>query len=284
MYGKDLGIENITFDVMPGQVFGFLGPNGSGKSTAMRTLLGLISATSGSASILGQNSLKHKPQILQKVGYLPGVFSPYKNMTALNYLLYISKLRKADCSNRVYQLANQLDLNLNKHIHDLSKGNRQKVGVIQAFMHRPSVLVLDEPTSGLDPIIQREFEAILQESKNAGTAILLSSHVLSEVEHLADQVAVISNGKLLLNESIKDLKSRSRHEISFTFNSPIDKSRYEALTKVISYQANTLVCEVNSSEKELLKLAVADGALSVETHEPTLDRIFLELLDYEAGL
>jgi ABC-2 type transport system ATP-binding protein len=281
MYGKDRGIEGITFDVAPGQVFGFLGPNGSGKSTAMRTLLGLISATSGSASILGQNSLRHNPKIMANVGYLPGVFSPYKNLKAADYLHYISRLRKIDCTKRIVELADQLDLNLNKHIHDLSKGNRQKVGVIQAFMHKPAVLILDEPTSGLDPVIQREFEAILQEAKNSQSAVLLSSHVLSEVEHLADQIAVISNGKLLLNEKIKDLKARARHTINFTFGSPIDQNKYSSLAKVISYKNNVLTCEVNTSEKELLKQAVLDGAISVETHEPALDKIFLDLIDYE---
>lgn len=283
MYGKDRGIEEITFDVAPGQVFGFLGPNGSGKSTAMRTLLGLISATSGSATILGQDSLRHNPKIMANVGYLPGVFAPYKNLKASDYLEYISKLRKVDCSKKIAEMAERLDLNLNKHIHDLSKGNRQKVGVIQAFMHKPAVLVLDEPTSGLDPVIQREFEAILHEAKESQSAVLLSSHVLSEVEHLADQVAVISNGKLLLNESIKDLKARARHSISFTFKNPIEKNKYESLAKVVSYHNNVLVCEVNTAEQELLKLAVADGAVSVETHEPTLDQIFLDLIDYEVA-
>ncbi len=283
MYGKDRGIEDISFDVMPGQVFGFLGPNGAGKSTAMRTLMGLISATSGTATILGKNALQHDSQLMSQIGYLPGVFSPYRNLTALEYLTYISKLRKMDCVKEIEDLATRLKLNLNRHIHDLSKGNRQKVGVIQAFMHQPAVLILDEPTSGLDPIIQREFEMILESAKKRGAAVLLSSHVLSEVEHLADQVAVISDGKLLLNESIEALKSKNRHTITLEFVSPIDTSKYSNIAKVLSYQNNKLTCEVVGSEKELLKAAVSDGVIAVQTEEPSLDKIFLELLHYEVN-
>jgi ABC-2 type transport system ATP-binding protein len=283
MYGKDRGIEDITFDVLPGQVFGFLGPNGAGKSTAMRTLMGLISATSGTATILDRNALKHDSQLMSQIGYLPGVFSPYKNLTAVEYLTYISKLRKKDCRKEIEDLASQLKLNLHRHIHDLSKGNRQKVGVIQAFMHKPTVLILDEPTSGLDPIIQREFEAILESAKKRGAAVLLSSHVLSEVEHLADQVAVISDGKLLLNESIKVLKTTNRHTITLEFEAEIEAGKYAALAKVLSYSDKKLICEVVGSEKELLKVAVADGVIAVKTEEPSLDKIFLELLKYEAN-
>jgi len=281
MYGKDRGIEDISFEVSPGQVFGFLGPNGAGKSTAMRTLIGLTSATSGSATILGKNSLIQDSALLARIGYLPGVFSPYRNLTALEYLTFISKLRKVDTKAIVLEYAERLNLNLHRHIHDLSKGNRQKVGVIQAFMHQPDVLILDEPTSGLDPIIQREFELILEMAKNRGAAILLSSHVLSEVEHLADRVAVISDGKLLLNEPIDELKSKASHTITFVFERPIDLSKFQEVAPVLSYKENTLVCQVTKSEKELLKLAASFDAVSVQTNEPTLDRIFLELLNYE---
>lgn len=145
-YGRDRGAEDISFSVLPGQVFGFLGPNGAGKSTVMRTMLGLIEATSGSSHILGRNSLKHGSALMSEIGYLPGALTLYKNLTGREYLKYLARLRNVNCDAEVASLAQRLNLDLDKHIHDLSKGNRQKVGVIQAFMHKPKVLVLDEPT------------------------------------------------------------------------------------------------------------------------------------------
>ena len=178
-YGKSRGIEDISFEVFPGEVFGFLGPNGAGKTTAIRTLVGLINATSGSAEILGQNALESTVGLRAQIGYLPGVLSIYKGFTAWQYLQFIAKMRGVNCDAKINEYAKRLNLDLHKHISDLSKGNRQKVGVIQAFMHQPAVLFLDEPTSGLDPIVQREFEEILDEAKARGAAVRLSSHVLS---------------------------------------------------------------------------------------------------------
>jgi ABC-2 type transport system ATP-binding protein len=280
-YGKDRGIEDISFEVHRGEVFGFLGPNGAGKSTAMRTMLGLIEATSGRSDILGHNSLIHNPRIMAEIGYLPGALALYKNLTGREYLAYISKLRKFNCEDEINSLSERLKLDLDKHIHDLSKGNRQKVGVIQAFMHKPQVLILDEPTSGLDPLIQREFVKILEETKARGAAVLLSSHVLSEVEHLADRVAVISEGKVVLNEEIKVLKSKFPHTISLTFPEPPKAANYNAIGKNVVIDGNVLTCTLTGLESHLLKQAVSDGVLTVRTNEPSLDQIFLNLIDSE---
>ncbi|MFM6841287.1 MAG: ABC transporter ATP-binding protein [Candidatus Planktophila sp.] len=283
-YGKDRGAEDISFDVFPGEVFGFLGPNGAGKSTVMRTMLGLIEATSGSSYILGRDSLNHNSALMAEIGYLPGALALYKNLTGREYLKYIARLRKANCNAEVARLAERLKLDLDKHIHDLSKGNRQKVGVIQAFMHQPKVLILDEPTSGLDPLIQREFETILDEVKERGAAVLLSSHVLSEVEHLADRIAVISEGKIVLNQSIEVLKSKVPHTISFTFATAPNPANYAHFSSNINVESKTLTCSVTGSEAALLKQAVADGALTVRTNEPSLEQIFLKLIDSEVQL
>ena len=280
-YGKDRGAEDISFNVYPGEVFGFLGPNGAGKSTVMRTALGLIEATSGSSYILGRDSLNHNSDLLAEVGYLPGALALYKNLTGREYLRYIARLRKVNCDQEIAALAERLSLDLDKHIHDLSKGNRQKVGVVQAFMHKPKVLILDEPTSGLDPLIQREFEKVLDEAKARGAAVLLSSHVLSEVEHLADRIAVISEGRLVLNEEIATLKSKVPHTITFTFPSAPNPANYAALASDISVIDKTLTCSITGSEAALLKQAVTDGALTVRTNEPSLDQIFLKLIDGE---
>ena len=279
-YGKSRGIENVTFEVFPGEVFGFLGPNGAGKTTAIRTLVGLINATSGSAEILGHNALASSVQLRKRIGYLPGVLSIYKGYTAHQYLQFIAKMRGVNCDSKINEYAKRLNLDLYKHISDLSKGNRQKVGVIQAFMHQPEVLFLDEPTSGLDPIVQREFEAILDEAKARGAAVMLSSHVLSEVEHLADRVAIINEGKLIVVEKISVLKEKAPRTIDLYFNKEVDQSIFNQIQgiKDLQVKGGRASCTVIGSESQLLTVALNNGLESVRTHEPTLDEIFLSLV------
>lgn len=279
-YGKSRGIEDISFDVMPGEVFGFLGPNGAGKTTAIRTLVGLINATSGSAEILGHDALASSVQLRKRIGYLPGVLSIYKGYTAQQYLQFIAKMRGVNCDSKINEYAKRLNLDLYKHISDLSKGNRQKVGVIQSFMHQPEVLFLDEPTSGLDPIVQREFEAILDEAKARGAAVMLSSHVLSEVEHLADRVAIINVGKLIVVEKISVLKEKAPRTIDLYFNKEIDQSIFNQIQgiKDLQVKGSRASCTVIGSESQLLTVALNNGLESVRTHEPTLDEIFLSLV------
>ena len=279
-YGKSRGIENVTFEVFPGEVFGFLGPNGAGKTTAIRTLVGLINATSGTAEILGHDALDSSVQLRKRIGYLPGVLSIYKGYTAHQYLQFIAKMRGVNCDSKINEYAKRLNLDLYKHISDLSKGNRQKVGVIQAFMHQPEVLFLDEPTSGLDPIVQREFEAILDEAKARGAAVMLSSHVLSEVEHLADRVAIINEGKLIVVEKISVLKEKAPRTIDLYFNKEIDQSIFNQIQgiKDLQVKGSRASCTVIGSESQLLTVALNNGLESVRTHEPTLDEIFLSLV------
>jgi ABC-2 type transport system ATP-binding protein len=279
-YGKSRGIENISFDVMPGEVFGFLGPNGAGKTTAIRTLVGLIHATSGSAQILGHNALASSVELRKKIGYLPGVLSIYKGYTAWQYLQFIAKMRGRNCDLKIIEYAKRLNLDLHKHISELSKGNRQKVGVIQAFMHQPEVLFLDEPTSGLDPIVQREFESILDEAKLRGAAVMLSSHVLSEVEHLADRVAIINEGKLIVVEKISVLKERAPRTIDLYFNAAIEPSVFDQVQgiKDLQVKGTKASCTIFGSESQLLTIALRNGLETVRTHEPTLDEIFLSLV------
>ncbi len=279
-YGKSRGIENVTFEVFPGEVFGFLGPNGAGKTTAIRTLVGLINATSGSAEILGEDALSSSVKLRSKIGYLPGVLSIYKGYTAWQYLQFIAKMRGTNCDEKITEYAARLKLDLHKHISDLSKGNRQKVGVIQSFMHQPDVLFLDEPTSGLDPIVQREFEAILDEAKARGAAVMLSSHVLSEVEHLADRVAIINEGRLVIVEKISVLKEKAPRTIDLYFNKEVDQSIFNQIQgiKDLQVKGSRASCTVIGSESQLLTVALNNGLESVRTHEPTLDEIFLTLV------
>jgi len=279
-YGSTRGITEVTFDVNAGEVMGFLGPNGAGKTTAIRTLLGLIKATSGNATILGKNALVPNIELRRKIGYLPGIAATYDRYSALKYLDFLAHMRGLELESEIRSLARRLDLDINEHIHDLSKGNRQKVSVIQAFMHSPEVLFLDEPTSGLDPLVQREFEKILDEARDRGAAIILSSHVLSEVEHLADRIAIINKGAIVIVDEISTLKSKARRRIDLFFDKEISKNDFSKVPNIkeIEVEDGSLHCVVTGSEHELLKRAVELGVSEVRTQESSLEEIFLDLV------
>lgn len=279
-YGRRLGVADLTFDVQPGEVFGFLGPNGAGKTTAIRMLVGLLRITRGSASILGQDVATAPPALRQRIGYLPGALSLYRNLTGAEHLRFLARMRGLDLQERIDELAERLDLDLTRHVHDLSKGNQQKLGVVQAFMHDPDVLILDEPTSGLDPIVQREFEALVRAATARGGTVLLSSHVLSEVEELADRVAVIDRGHLIVVERIGALKDRAIRSVDLTFDAPVDPSALVGVPGVehVTSFGTTLNCRVTGPETDLLRRAVECGVVTVRTHEPSLEEIFMSLV------
>ena len=276
-YGDVVGIENLDLDIKSGEVVGFLGPNGAGKSTTIRTLLGLIDATSGKATFEGVNALTRNPTLRQKVGYLPGAPTYYNRYKAIDFLKMFAEIRGANCDEAIADYAKRLNLDLTKKIGELSKGNRQKVAVIQAFMHKPKILFLDEPTSGLDPLVQIEFEKILDEAKARGAAVLLSSHVMSEVEHLADRVAIINRGKLIVFEDIATLRARTIRKIDFHFAQITSPDRFKSLPSVseVDIHGKRITCTVIGSEHELLKIAVELGVENVKTHETSLEDIFL---------
>lgn len=196
-YGKHRGINDLSFSVNMGEIFGFIGPNGAGKSTTIRTLMGLIRPTSGNASILGHDCQTQASIIAKDVGYLPSEDSYYENMKVCELLQYTADLYGMNCQTRLHELAERLNLDLSRRISDLSLGNRKKVGIVSALMVSPKLVIMDEPTSGLDPLIQQAFYEILKEENGHGTTIFLSSHVLSEVQKLCDRVAILKNGKLI---------------------------------------------------------------------------------------
>lgn len=279
-YGRDLGIENLSLDVAPGEVLGFLGPNGAGKTTVMRLLVGLIHATSGQAMIRNQDALQFDSELRAHIGYLPGVLELYKRMTGKEFLNFLARIRQKDCSSSIHELAERFNVDLSRRLSDLSKGNRQKIGVIQAFMHEPDVLILDEPTAGLDPIVQREFEVVLNQARDRGAAIMLSSHVLSEVEHLADRVAVVDAGRLVALEHISILKERAVRILDFTFRNPVSPDIFQNIKNVknVVVRDELVTCEVLGSETEVLAEAVARGVVGVRTREVSLEDIFMSLV------
>lgn len=204
-YGRARGIENVDLTVEEGEIFGFIGPNGAGKSTTIRTLLGLIKKTGGSAKVLGMDVEKDKEKILKEVGYLPSEAAFYSGMRVNEVLEFSAKLRKIDCREEAKRLAERLELDLDRNVGELSLGNRKKVGIVAAMQHKPRLYILDEPTSGLDPLIQREFFALLKERNSDGATVFLSSHVLSEIGRHCTRAGILREGRLIKEESIDKL-------------------------------------------------------------------------------
>lgn len=204
-YGKSRGITDVNLSVGEGDFFGFIGPNGAGKSTTIRTLLGLISATGGTAKIFDRDIRDCKTDILADIGYLPSETMFYNGMKVKDILHFSADMRKKDCLREAGELCDRLGLDTSRKINELSLGNRKKVGIVCALMHKPRLYILDEPTSGLDPLMQREFYALLQERNQEGATIFLSSHILSEVQRYCRNAAVIRDGKILVCDSVEKL-------------------------------------------------------------------------------
>lgn len=204
-YGKHPGIIDIDLQVKEGDFFGFIGPNGAGKSTTIRTLLGLISPTSGTARVLGMSVEEKKTEILSQIGYLPSETGFYPNMKVKEVLTLSAGLRKKDCTQEAKLLCDRLDLDTERKVRELSYGNRKKLGIICAMQHNPKLYIMDEPTGGLDPLVQKEFYSLLEERNQQGATIFLSSHILSEISRYCKTAAVISQGRLLAQDSVDNL-------------------------------------------------------------------------------
>ena len=278
-YGRSRGVENVSLTVERGEVLGFLGPNGSGKTTVLRVLVGLIVPTSGEVFVDGRSLFEDSRAWRERVGYLPGELELYSNMTAMQHLQLLARLRKVDCSVDIRDLSARLGLDLDARIAGLSKGNKQKIGVVQALMHRPAIMVLDEPTSGLDPIAQEEFATIIDERRHEGASVMLSSHVLQEVENVADRVVILDHGRVLAVDTIESLRRRVDTEIQLTFRRPVSPSTYRSCPGVVEVTGDDteLLVRATVPHTELLRRAVADDVVKVVSHEPTLADVFLSL-------
>lgn len=279
-YGRHVGLQDVTLEVPSGSIVGLLGPNGSGKTTLMRMLMGLISISSGEARLFGRSVSAIDREVRRHVGYLPGTFKAYDNITVGRYLRYLSDLRRGDFTKNVAALCDRFSLDPSKSIGGLSKGTKQKVGLVQAFMHEPSLLILDEPTSGLDPLMQREFEALLAAVVADGATALLSSHVMSEVERMARTIAVLDKGRLVSVATVNEVKQHVPHDIDIDFGAPPDIEPFRNISGVKSVESlgNSLHLTVFGEETELIREASRQGATAIRTHEPTLDDLFESLL------
>lgn len=211
-YGKSRGINDINLEIKEGEVFGFIGPNGAGKSTTIRTLLGLIKPTAGTAKIFGKDVQTSGPETREEIGYLPSEVFYYDGMRVrdlLNYSASFYNKPKEKMQARIAELAEKLELDLSRKIDDLSYGNKKKVGIVQGLLHSPKLIILDEPTGGLDPLMQQTFFDLLREENQRGATVLFSSHILSEVQKLCDRVAIIKDGELVKVETMKNLRAHS---------------------------------------------------------------------------
>lgn len=272
MYGKARGILEVDLAVEQGELFGFIGPNGAGKSTTIRTLLGLISATSGSAQVFGKDIVKEKEAILRETGYLPSEAMFYPGMKVRDILKMSADLRKTDCSKEAGELCERLQLDTSRKVDELSFGNRKKVAIVCALLSRPKLLILDEPTGGLDPLMQREFYDIIRERNRDGATVFLSSHILSEVQRNCSRAAVIREGRIIACGSIDDLAKTNARRI--TVHGSANLNGLEGVRDMQS--AEGVVSFLYSGQMKPLLQRLAEGNVrDLGVSEPDLEEIFL---------
>lgn len=276
-YGKARGIIDLDLTVESGDFYGFIGPNGAGKSTLIRTLLGLIKPTDGSATVLGFDIEKQSKDILEAVGYLPGEVNFYSGMTVKRQLSMLAKLRGIDCANEAARLCDRLDLDPDRKIDKLSLGNRKKVGIIAALQHAPDLLILDEPTSGLDPLMQKEFYAILAERNKQGATVFLSSHVLSEVQRYCKKAAVIRQGRMLVSDSVENLGHTG---VKRVYIRGVAKLPEILGARDVQIENDTVKFLYSGDANSLIKLLSSLSISDFSVTDPDLDEIFLHY--YEA--
>ncbi len=277
-YGDVKALVDLDLDIRPGEIFGFLGPNGAGKTTMIRTILDEIRPTAGKASILGLDTHTQSVEIRKHIGYVPGDLAMYPNLTGRDTLTYFANLRGGVDWSYVETLADRLNADLEKKVGDLSSGNRQKVGLIQAFMNKPDVLIMDEPSSGLDPLVQREFQKMMREVAAEGRTVFLSSHTLSEVQRVANRVGIIRHGHLVAVETVADLRSKAIRTVNIFFDEPVEASAFEGLPGVreVTSQNEHVTLSFDGQMETLLKVVTEHfHVLDITTHEADLEEIFL---------
>lgn len=274
-YGKHMGIKNISFDIKEGEIFGFIGPNGAGKSTTIRTLLNFIYPTGGKASIFGKDIVKDSLEIRRDIGYLPSEVYYYDDMKVSELLQYSQAFYKKGNPQRVKELADRLDLNLNKRIEDLSFGNKKKVGILQALLHEPKLLILDEPTGGLDPLIRNAFFELLKEENQRGATIFFSSHILSEVQSMCSRVAIIKEGELIKVESIETLIKNQFKKVTITFDGQKGRTFEIEGGKKPVWVGNTLQLLYGGEIRNMLEMLSHTEVKDLLIEEPSLDEVFM---------
>jgi len=281
-YGKHRGIEDVSFSVADGEIFGFIGPNGSGKSTTIRTLLSLIYPTSGTATIFGKDCIKYGKEIRKHIGYLPSEVFYYENMKVIDVLKYSASFYEHVNLRRIETLAETLDLDLHKRIDDLSYGNKKKVGIVQGLLHEPKLIILDEPTSGLDPLMQQKFFELIQNENKKGATVLFSSHILTEVQKLCTRVAIIKDGTIIKVENIHNLRENNYKKFTLEFKGPINISRFQfdGITN-LSQKEKTLHFLFRGDINKVINSLQGQVLQNMLVEEPTLEEIFIHYYQKE---
>ena len=284
-YGEHRGIIDVDLEVQAGEVFGFLGPNGAGKTTTIRTLLDLIRPTSGRAFVFDVETTADPVSIHRRIGYIPGEFALYDRLTGAQTIQYFANLRGG--VDRVYRdsLVERLDIDPSRKFKELSKGNKQKIGLVIALQHKPELLILDEPTSGLDPLVQQTFYSLVREAQAEGRTVFLSSHILSEVERTCDRVAIIRDGVLVKVDSVEGLRDLAHHEVELRF--PAGDVPAAAFTDIagvsdVRVEDHTMRMRVSGPITPVVQAAARYELLDFVSREPTLEETFLAQYGREA--
>ncbi len=274
-YGKARGIIDVNLNVEQGEVFGFIGPNGAGKSTTIRTLLGLIAPTSGRAAIFGKNCIEH-PEVRQELGYLPSEVFYYDNMRVIDLLKYSASFYKKDCTKRINELAEMMDLDLKKKIDDLSFGNKKKVGIVQGLLHEPKLIILDEPTSGLDPLMQQKFFELIDQENKKGATVFFSSHILSEVQKMCSRVAFIKDGRIIKTEKMSTLQENNYKRISIEAKTNITREAFNIKgVSDFEVKGNTASFIFKGNINSIMKKITEIELRNISIDEPDLEEIFM---------
>ena len=274
-YGKSRGIVDVSFNVQEGEIFGFIGPNGAGKSTTIRLLMSLIYPTSGDAKIFGLDCIKHGPEIRQEIGYLPSEVFYYEGMKVLDLLKYSASFYKKDSSKRMLELAELMELELDRRIDDLSYGNKKKVGIVQGLLHQPRLIVLDEPTAGLDPLMQQKFFNLIQEENKRGATVFFSSHILGEVQRLCSRVAIIKDGSIINIQDIKTLQKDNYKKVRVVAEN-LDAKRFEVAGVTNLEKVDGSLSFFYKGDINLMARLISESRVSDATIEDlSLEEIFM---------
>lgn len=275
-YGKRRGVFDLSFAINQGEVFGFLGPNGAGKTTTIRHLMGFLKPEKGYCSIGGKDCWKDRDDIQKNLGYIPGEMVFFDDMTGTDFLAFMSKYRKIQSNNRTKELLDRFELDARSKLKKMSKGMKQKVGIVAAFMHDPEILILDEPTSGLDPLMQNRFIDLVLEEKARGKTILMSSHMFEEVERTCNRVAIIKNGKLVAMDDVEKLKAEQAKKYVITLENEDAAAAFasEGL-RVSGVSHNQVTVIVKNNIKELISVMNRYPVINIVTPNQSLEEIFM---------
>ena len=284
-YGATTAVADLSLRIEPGQVFGFLGPNGAGKSTTIRMLLALQRPTSGRATVLGLDAAADSVEVRRRIGYLPGDLELFPRLTGRQHIAWFLHARSVRDDSLARQLADRFQVVADRPVRELSKGNRQKIGLVLAFMHRPELLVLDEPTSGLDPLMQHEFESLLRETAGEGRTIFLSSHELGEVQRVTNRIAIIREGRLVAEDTVDGLRRAAPQKMEVRFRHPVDPAELTAVTGVTVTAADgpRLTLDVTGEIGPVLRVIASHDPVALTSRPAGLDELFLDFYREGAG-